>query len=494
MRPQRTAGRAVPRPLLAIVVLAIVGTVLYRLSRPAPEPAGLVRASGTVEATEVDVAPRVAGRLLRLAVEEGDTVQRGQLLARLDGAEIEARVGQARAALAVAEARLADLVAGTRAEQIRAADADYRRSVVTAQGQAEVRDTLRDAYDRSGELKAALANAEAAHRAAARELDAARARLELVRAGPRAEDLDRLRAQVAQARATAAGAEDDARRYEALAAEGAISAQQLARARATLDAARAAVEAADAALRAGVAGSRPEEVREAEARVQQAEARLEGARQALAAQRQVSRDRLEALQRLQTASTAARAARLQSDAARAQLDLALAGATRDAIGAASAQARQARAALQEALAQRAHLNVFAPCDGVVTVKYREPGEVVAAGAPIVRVADLGRVWLRVYAPLPTLGRIRVGQTAEIVAEAVPGRRVQGRVASIREEPEFTPKNVQTPEERVKLVYAVRIEAANPDHALKPGMPADALIRTSSREAAARGARQPAPRT
>jgi HlyD family secretion protein len=93
------------------------------------------------------------------------------------------------------------------------------------------------------------------------------------------------------------------------------------------------------------------------------------------------------------------------------------------------------------------------------------------------VADLHNVYMRAYVPETDLGRVKQGQAASIVTDTYPGRKYEGRITFISQEAEFTPKNVQTPQERVKLVYRIRIDVQNPALELKPGMPADATIAT-----------------
>jgi HlyD family secretion protein len=93
----------------------------------------------------------------------------------------------------------------------------------------------------------------------------------------------------------------------------------------------------------------------------------------------------------------------------------------------------------------------------------------------VTIADLGNIWLKIYVPEPQLGRVKLGQKAEIVTDSFRGKVYPGKVTFINSEAEFTPKNVQTQEERVKLVFAVKISVDNPNQELKPGMPADARI-------------------
>jgi HlyD family secretion protein len=117
----------------------------------------------------------------------------------------------------------------------------------------------------------------------------------------------------------------------------------------------------------------------------------------------------------------------------------------------------------------------APFAGVITVRQGEPGEVVVPGTPVATLADLDRIWLRAYIPETDLGRIRWGQEAVVTTDTYPGKQYHGRISFIASEAEFTPKSVQTYKERVMLVYRIKIDIDNPNHELKPGMPADAHI-------------------
>jgi len=105
----------------------------------------------------------------------------------------------------------------------------------------------------------------------------------------------------------------------------------------------------------------------------------------------------------------------------------------------------------------------------------EAGEYVAAGTPIVTVGDLERPWLRAYINETDLGRIKVGQRVRVATDTYPGKIYEGHISFIASEAEFTPKNVQTQKERVKLVYRIKVDIPNPNMELKPGMPADADI-------------------
>jgi HlyD family secretion protein len=116
-----------------------------------------------------------------------------------------------------------------------------------------------------------------------------------------------------------------------------------------------------------------------------------------------------------------------------------------------------------------------PVDGVVLVKSADPGEVLAAGATVVTVGDIDHPWLRGYINETDLGRVKIGSKATLTTDSYPGKVYSGRISFIASEAEFTPKQIQTEQERVKLVYRIKIEVDNPQHELKSNMPADATI-------------------
>ena len=293
------------------------------------------------------------------------------------------------------------------------------------------------------------------------------------------------------------------------------------------------VAAAQAVLAELEAGSRPEEIAAARALVAQAEARLAeleaGSRpqEIAAAQAAVARARADAANRqadlarldqlhqsgsvtdqeldsAQTASAMA-AARLQeaqeqlglveegprteqieqarASLARAQehLALALKGPRVETIAQARARMEQAEQTLAIAQTRRAYATLLSPVGGLVLSENIEAGEFVTAGTPIVTVADLSQIWLRAYINEPDLGRVKVGQSVRVFTDTYPGKAYSGRITFISSAAEFTPKNVQTSQERVKLVYRIKIAVDNPALELKPGMPADADILLNGEE-------------
>jgi multidrug resistance efflux pump len=140
------------------------------------------------------------------------------------------------------------------------------------------------------------------------------------------------------------------------------------------------------------------------------------------------------------------------------------------------QARQAGPAERQLVdAQIDRLTLRSPIDGVIVKRLAHAGEVVGAGAPVVTVASLDELTVTVFVAEADLGRVRVGQSVTISADAFPGHGFPGRVRTIATRPEFTPRNISTQRDRQLLVFAIKVRIANPDRALKPGLPVDALF-------------------
>jgi HlyD family secretion protein len=158
-----------------------------------------------------------------------------------------------------------------------------------------------------------------------------------------------------------------------------------------------------------------------------------------------------------------------------RLKLVQAGPRAETILQARARAAQAQAAVALAETQLDHTRLVSPMAGVVLSHNIEPGEFVAAGTPVVTVADTVHVWVRAYLDQSDLGRVRHGQKVVVRTDSFPGRDFAGTVGFIASEAEFTPKTVQTPKERVKLVFRLKVDVENPKDELKPGMPADVVI-------------------
>jgi HlyD family secretion protein len=324
--------------LLAAAIAA--GVYFYPRLTKKPESTNRLTLSGNIEAHESLVSFKVPGRIVELPVEEGQQVEQGVLLARLEDADAKQRVRIDEASVGVRQSNLALTLAGTREQEVKAA----QQSMIDAQA-----------------------------------------------------DLDQKKL--------------DNDRAQQLFGKDEISAQERDQAATALKRAEAIFKAAQQRYNEAIEGSRKEDVEIARANLNQANANL--------------------------------------GLSRVNLDYTV---------------------------------LHAPSAGVITVRQAELGEVVAPGSPVVTLADLDHIWLRAYVAETDLGSIHWGQEATVTTDTYPGKQYHGRISFISSSAEFTPKSVQTYKERVTLVYRIKIDIDNPNHELKPGMPADARLELAAAKA------------
>lgn len=339
------------RIIIPLIILALAGTALFDHFKNQEDQSSL-RISGNIEVTEAQMSFRIPGRLDKRLVDEGDVVRVGQALARLDKGDQLILVTQAEANLAYAKAALAELEAGSRSQEIAAAEADYDKAV-------------------------------AAEKSTVVRLNQAKA------------DYDR---------------------YAALYQEGGVSKKML---------------------------------------------------ETYATQ-------------YQTAENSRDEARSKIRSAKEQLDLRQAGPRQEMIDQAKAKAKAAEEALKQAKRQLEYTELISPIEGRVLSASAEAGEYLNPATPVVTVGETARPWLRAYIGERDLGRIQLNQKVDVTTDSFPGKTYAGRISFINSQAEFTPKSVQTFEERVKLMYRIKIDLENPNDELKPGMPADAVISLSQR--------------
>jgi HlyD family secretion protein len=245
---------------------------------------------------------------------------------------------------------------------------------------------------------------------------------------------------------------------------------------ARLRARKAQVAAARALLSELRTGARPQEERQANAEVDAARRRAEDAATSLARTRKLFEGGAVSKEALDQAETAYAVLRAQAVQAQQQSSLVSSGPRTERIQVQQAVLDQALAAEAQIQANLDNTIIRAPFSGIVTVRHREPGESVAAGLPVVTLMNPLDRWVRIYVRENQVGRVAIGQNASITSDSHPGKTFNGRVTFIASQAEFTPRNVQTAEERVKLVYAVKVAiAGDAANQLKPGVPADVLL-------------------
>ena len=241
-------------------------------------------------------------------------------------------------------------------------------------------------------------------------------------------------------------------------------------------AAEASLAASQAVLAELEVGFRPAEIAEGRAALRAAEEREADAQRDLQRARRLFEGGAVSREMLDKAETAARVAEAAGDQARERVRLLEEGPRRERITAQRAVVAQAEAGLGQVEAALANAVVTVPFPGVVTLRHREPGETVSPGLPVLTIMDPEDRWVRIYVRADRLGTVALGQEATISADTYPDRRYAGEVVFISNRAEFTPRNVQTAEERVRLVYAVKVRITeDPEHDLKPGIPADVVL-------------------
>jgi HlyD family secretion protein len=378
-------------------------------------------ASGSIEGEEISIVSEFGGRIVGLYVDEGDEIEAEQVLIELDTSLLDAQMAQAKAAVGAAEANLANVKAGTHPAEILAAQASLGQAIAErSAAETAWQDSLAILADPQ-EIDARIVEAQAS--------------------------VDLAEVQIEQAEAQLAAAEVERDQYRA---RGSMQEKwQYVIYDYQVEAARAAIESAKANHR--------------------------GAEETLAALKALRENPLAIQSQVHLAEAQYQIAVAGVSVALAELDELKAGPTMEEIAAAEAQIAQAEAAVAALQTQVAKMTLQSPIDGSVTSRSTHSGEAALAGATLLTVANVDEVKLTVYIPEDELGRVYLGQGVEVQVDSFPGRVFTGTVSYISQQAEFTPKNVQTEEERVNMVFAVRVRLPNPDHALKPGMPADAIF-------------------
>ncbi len=267
------------------------------------------------------------------------------------------------------------------------------------------------------------------------DLDSYMARLQELESGARPQEIQEAKATVDSARAEYERAKRDWNRAQTLYSSDDISTAQYDQYRSRYESSEAALNQAKERQALVLAGPRKEQIEAASAQVQRARAAL----------KMVESNALEIKQREQELPLR------RAEIARTEANLALIDS------------------------QLADTIAISPVDGVVLVEAANVGEVLAPGTTVVTIGDIDHPWLRAYINETDLGRLKLGAKAKITTDSYPGKEYEGRVSFIASEAEFTPKQIQTQEERVKLVYRIKIDVDNPQHELKSNMPADATI-------------------
>lgn len=239
----------------------------------------------------------------------------------------------------------------------------------------------------------------------------------------------------------------------------------------------AAEKAAEAQYLLLFRGSRKEDIKQAEENLKQAEASYKNAKDDYERIQNLFSTGSVSSKQFDDARTRYEIAEAQLNSARQVMEKLKTGARQEEIDAAKARFEQATAQTKLIQKKISDCTILSPISGYITKRILEKGELVNYGTPIVRISNLDELYIMIYLPETNLPKIKLGNPAEIKVDAFPDRKFSGNVVYISPEAEFTPKNIQTKEERVKLVFGVKIKIPNEDHFLKAGLPADVVIQT-----------------
>lgn len=246
-----------------------------------------------------------------------------------------------------------------------------------------------------------------------------------------------------------------------------------------VDRAKANRDAAQAVLAALEAGTRKQELKVAEATLEQAQAEQRFADEDVKRIQSLIGKHLASQEQLDQAKLKRDVAKSAVRKAQQQLQLLREGPRQEEIDQARAALAANQSALQSAERQLGYAQLISPVDGSVTLRQAEAGEVVGAGQPVFKVAELTRPWIRAYLNETDLARVKIGQAATVSVDGLPDKTFRGRLTFISSKAEFTPKAVETRALRVDLVYRVKVEVDDPEGLLKLGMPADVVFDAGS---------------
>ncbi len=381
--------------IVLLLVLVAAGTWAW-MHRASSDDGRVIRISGNIEMTQVDIAFKTPGRLIELNTEEGQFVKKGMILARIDKETVERQRTRETAGVASAESQLTQL-----------------RTLIQWQTES---------IDREVEMRNA-------------EVRTAESRLKDLLAGSRPQEIQAARSAVDEARTQFNQAKKDWDRAQILYKNEDISTAQHDQFQTRYNAASSALKQVEQKLSLVVEGPRKEDIEAARSQLARAQAAV----------RMTEVNRIEVKRKQEEMVTR------RAEVSRAKAQVAVLDSQIDDTVAA------------------------APLDGMVLVKSADLGEVLASGMKVFTIADMEHPWMRGYITETQLGKVRVGDVVKLKTDSFPGKTYEGRVSFIASDAEFTPKQIQTPEERVKLVYRVKVDVKNPNQELKVNMPLDGEI-------------------
>ncbi|HSB66847.1 MAG TPA: efflux RND transporter periplasmic adaptor subunit [Anaerolineales bacterium] len=451
------------RAILIILIIAALAAVAYwyfTSQSNAPLNSALT-GSGTVETTEVILSPEVSGRIVEIAVSEGDAVKTGVTLFRLDDALLNAQRNQAQANLSAAQAGLDAANTGLAAAQAAVTTAQSQYNLALANARIQAQPSRVAAWSQTEPSEFAqpvwyfthteeISASQNEMGAASDALAVAKASLDEIMSSSNYANLTSVENRLAQARTAFLNATDVLDRANAQNDSDLRDVAQQA-----YDAAKSELDTAQNAYTELLTTQQAKDILDLRAHLAVAQARHDDAV-----------DRYNALLTGEDSLSVKVAA---DSVLQAQANVT---AAKSKVTQAQKAIDQAQAALDLVSVQLDKLVITAPSDGVVLTRNIEPGELVLAGATALTLGRLNTLTITVYLPENHYGEVKLGDKASVSVDSFPTELFFATVTRIANQAEFTPRNVQTVEGRQTTVFAIKLSIDNPAGLLKPGMPAD----------------------
>ncbi|MEK7431759.1 MAG: efflux RND transporter periplasmic adaptor subunit [Cyanobacteriota bacterium] len=429
----------IPFPLFIIIliVLSWLSYTAYKKLKPIVL-IDKIEVNGTLEATEIQISSEVSGRVENFPFEEGDLIKKDQVLATINSDIYKNQLLQAKANFLANKAKYNSLKSGARKEEIEQADLLKAQSEKVLSGSTKSYNDSKEIYDNRSITKQQVDNAETQYKTSKNQYESSKANIDLLKS-------------------SLTVTKNNFERTKGLYNKQSISKQQLDLAQNQLDIILAQLKIGEQSLI-------------------QTRVSMEGAEKNLKNMKNIYENRAQQMLQLHSAEVQKEVAESNLEISQKKLELVKSSAKTEDLEALNSIALQAEVGVKLAQLQLDKTKIKTNVEGILLIKSVEKGELVNQGTNIATLADLSKIWLRVYVPEYQINLVKIGKTVSIKTDSFPNRIFSGKITQISSKAEFTPKNVQTKEERVNQVFGVKILIPNEKLELKAGVPADVEIK------------------
>ncbi|MFN8575797.1 MAG: efflux RND transporter periplasmic adaptor subunit [Candidatus Sericytochromatia bacterium] len=424
--------------LISLIILSSVVLVSYKsfFNKNTLEPT-VLKANGTLEFIEINISSEVSGKVEKLLIEEGQEVKNNQVLAIINSDILKAQLLQSKANLESNKARLKSLETGARKQEIKQAEANLEQAKISLKGAEKTYKNSIDIYNNRSQQKQLLDSAFTQYKTLKSQYDA-------------------VKSNYNQVEISLKNAETNLKRNKKLFSEDSLSQQQLDLSQTQYD-------------------TLLSQLNSSKANINQVKSSLEGADINYKNVKDIYENRSQQKQQIINSETQVDIAKTNIQIAENRLSLLKDFAKKEDLDVLRANVLQAEAVKKMSETQLSKVIIKSPLNGIVLQKNIENGENIVIGNNIATIADISKIWLKIFIPENQIGRVKLGQKVNVKVDSFNDKVFTGEVKQINSKAEFTPRNVQTKEERVNQVFSVKVLIPNKEKLLKSGMPSDAEL-------------------